>query len=620
MRGIYADTRVILLTCITRNVADAQVAKAARLVRRRVAGMLESAEDEGRCALIQEDATAAIPLHQVLQKHLEQSVSVIHLIGDWKDLDNEEKEGLSQFFIQNPQLQLLIWQGAAGYPLIKSLLLAGLPAIMALPGPADSDHTLEMTARWYHLLKEGRPAREIFASMKEDFSGNFNYYPSSYDFETDKLSWGMVKMAEDQYPMPGGLYALKEQDTFLSFSMPQVRSATQAAPVPKAQPKVPRQRRRTTWQVAAALGLLMMLAFGGAFITESQDPLARELEQWACAFPDSAHRATLRIASFPLTARGKCTGNDLTNAQLLAETLSGLYLPEDHQAHHFKHPLCASQSEVLSTLFNQCETDLVLWGAYQTGEGDSITLELNYAYTQIGQDSFLTASTYTRVDTATWNSGYLPQTIPVQSLLYEALGYTRFESNAYDQALIYFKQIPPASEPTYLPIALAMGNAYTYQEAYDMAEGYFSQAHKIDPENPEILKQRARVLAQQERWEEALTDYGYALHLTTDDMEAVYERGEIFLRLEMFEKAQAEMNRVLTHRPSHAGAHALLAVVHAHFDDQEDFFYHAEQAIQQGYPISSFHYYEDVSPLMEDERFNTLIAQLQQTETLQQLP
>ncbi|KAJ4385822.1 hypothetical protein N0V93_010253 [Gnomoniopsis smithogilvyi] len=87
------------------------------------------------------------------------------------------------------------------------------------------------------------------------------------------------------------------------------------------------------------------------------------------------------------------------------------------------------------------------------------------------------------------------------------------------------------------------GNKLFLRGQYAGAEGLYSQAIIADPKDPKLYTNRAMARCKLQRWEDAIADCQTCLHLSPDNMKAVFYMAEAQLELKDYDNALESSHR-----------------------------------------------------------------------------
>ena len=100
--------------------------------RRAIARLLEPAETQAACQLIQDDVSPRTNFLHLLEKHgFQEPVSVLHVCGTHQGDDKWDISELSASIGKLPDLKLVFLNGCANLALVEMLLLKDIPGVIA---------------------------------------------------------------------------------------------------------------------------------------------------------------------------------------------------------------------------------------------------------------------------------------------------------------------------------------------------------------------------------------------------------------------------------------------------------------------------------------------------------
>ena len=600
--GNALDPTVFLFSSMYQHTMGEDVHTKALLEKRNYVNFLNPAEDAGSCIIIQEDTTAVKNISRILEKHADSEISIIHLIGDVEEDDQLVFDDLSAILGRYDKLKLVILSRCANLQLISSLLLRDIPAVISV---CDELSSKEIFQTFYQFLAKGFSIKEAIAAIR-DLEGEFGFYPATYQFEEDRIAWGLNAFPKEYKKAPSGIYALKDHLNKLEWRLPYAERLNR--PKEENRFESPKSKRKLPVQIAASLGLLLLLTFGAAFMMQRNQPITREISQWNCEFPVNSIEQ-FNLVMLPITELGDCRSTDEGYAKLIERGLRAIPHEIPVATRSFEINVCKQLFPTSEKVLLDCkQTDLMVWGDIKP-IGDSTQFALHYSLPLPLSDS-LVRGTSTRLIPIDFRD--IPKTNSIEEIngmIREVIGMAYFYKGRYEEALSYLEEIPLNEHEHFKPVAFAIAQSYAKLENFEKAEGYYSHVLKLDLNNIKAYQGRANIYVRQQKFDEAITDYSLAISLNPDFVDAIYNRGLVFLRLEMYKEAMEEMEKVLELMPANARANGIMAAIFAHNENEEDFYHHFEAFLKAGNDPGQLMRYTAVKNYQVEERFLNLLAQ-----------
>ncbi len=142
---------------------------------------------------------------------------------------------------------------------------------------------------------------------------------------------------------------------------------------------------------------------------------------------------------------------------------------------------------------------------------------------------------------------------PTSGESYFALGNVWLELDSLDLAKwAYHEAI--ALDSTLARYHFSLGTAYSKTEQPDSALAAFQQAYRWYPKSTQAYEEAARILIDQERWEEVVTVLETGLKSAPETRNTRYWLGAAYVEVGNFQRAAAILKGFVVRRPDHIGA------------------------------------------------------------------
>ncbi|MEM6629741.1 MAG: tetratricopeptide repeat protein [Bacteroidota bacterium] len=595
--GISKDPSVILLTQVVHAQHKTEIYESVLEGSRVIDQALGRAETKRCCQVIREGISPSNSLYEVLQKHMDSNVSVIHISGTPKHITESEFSFISNVLSQFPSLRVVFLEGCSTLSFTKNLLLKDVPIVVSSPFHDYSQPEPSIAEVFYAQLALGDSLKEAIDEIIYNFEG-VNLYPATYDFENDQLRWGNLELTPDEEP-PGGLYLLQDHRHQLNWRLPYSERLVQ----PVVEMEVPEKRsnfsRVAAISTAAVLGMVMIV--GGYFFYNSWTQSKFISDN--CHFSQDSLRLNTVFLPFYDKESGKMIRKGLSKqmeakSRLLSRYPGVLtkYLAVKNQGDLYR---------IIDQWLLDCNTDLLVWGEFEEKGDSMVNLSVNFIMPELRRDSLVQGRSSLDLPSDAWNS--IRVDTLVQDLVYETLGQGFFEFKNYKEAVKLYKQVSFTSPELISEVNLKMAQAYSQMEILDTARQYFDDVLRFNPDNAPAYHGLAGILVREKEFESALENYWMAEKLSPNFLEATYNKGLVHFRLDQFEEAINSMNQVLELDPRNARAKGILSAIYAKEENEELFYHFLEEALKEGLNIRSLTTYTEVGSYQAEKRFRSLV-------------
>ncbi|XID94708.1 tetratricopeptide repeat protein [Paenibacillaceae bacterium WGS1546] len=155
---------------------------------------------------------------------------------------------------------------------------------------------------------------------------------------------------------------------------------------------------------------------------------------------------------------------------------------------------------------------------------------------------------------------------------YMRRSFARYRDNRYEEAMMDI-QSAGKIDPGVLKsskTAYALGELYMGIGNAELADGEYSKALALEPDNPQIYERRARCRYAADRFEEALEDCKRGLQLTGANAKLIWLRGLIHYRMDDLEGARMDLSAYAELEPDDAQAYYNLGLIYKQMDQPDD--------------------------------------------------
>ena len=596
--GISKDPSIILLTQVLHAHHPEDLYESILDGARNIDHALERAERKRCCQVIREGVSPTQSLLNILQKHIGSFVSVIHISGIADYIQPLEIAHIANVLSQFPYLRVVYLEGCSSFELIQALLLKDVPVVITSSLPTEETADTAISTYFYKRLALGDSLKEAFEETKEYF-GDLNQFPARYDIESDELVWEQLDTEEKQGIPPDGVYMLHDHRHQLNWRLPHSeRLVREPEPVEEPEP-APKNRRTATLSASLAMG--MVLIVGGFFLHNTWKN--SNFIQEDCHFStDSLGLKTVFLPFFD-GIDGRIQRNSYTN--LVKGEADHL---DTYPNMHTKYLKVQQKSDIFRIIDRwvlDCNTDLLVWGEWNQRKDSLTFLSVNYVMPGLGRDSLIQGSA--SIDISDDLSDVQKVKTLGRDLLYSAVGSGLLEFDRYEEAVKMFKQVSFHDEQLNAEASLRLAQAYTQMGELDTARNYYEDVILSTPDNPTAYHGLGGILVREQKYEDALERYWMAAQLSPDFLEAIYNMGLVYFRLDEFAEARTSMERVLELDPRNARAKGILSAIYAKEQNEELFYKYLEAALQEGLDIQNLTTYTEVGSYQAEKRFRNLV-------------
>ncbi|MEM6765139.1 MAG: tetratricopeptide repeat protein [Bacteroidota bacterium] len=186
--------------------------------RRSIARILEMAEDQGWCSIIQEDAGAGSSFLELLQKHsFKKNVSILHIVGPLSPtMEDFDASGLSETVGKFPDLKMIFLNGCANLSVIEMMLLRNIPVVIATSSLIPDHEATLVAETFYKRISNGSSLKEAFHITNQLNGDTSEIITASYDLDTDRIQWEDFPGLKPSSP---NIFLLQENEMYLDWSL-----------------------------------------------------------------------------------------------------------------------------------------------------------------------------------------------------------------------------------------------------------------------------------------------------------------------------------------------------------------------------------------------------------------
>ena len=595
--GISKEPSVILLTQVVHAQHKTETFESVLEGARIIDNSLARPESKRCCQVIREGISPSNSLYEVLQKHLDSNVSVIHISGTPKHITESEFSFISNILSQFPALRVVFLEGCAIPSFVEGLLLKDVPVVISSPYHDYLQPEPSLAEVFYSRLALGDSLKEAFDEIIFNYDG-VNLYPATYDFDNDQLRWENLD-SESSESLPGGLYLLQDHRNQLNWRLPYSERLVQPVPVEEEPEPKSKFAKYATISASAVLGLVLLA--GGFFLYSSWNQSNLIAEN--CYFTqDSLDMKTVFLPFFnretgEMIREGLSTQMEEKGKQLAEYPGVGTkFLQVKKQADVYR---------VIDQWLLECNTDILVWGELDKKEEAGIQVGVNFVIPGLRRDSLLQGWSSVEIAREEWDSIELDTL--VHDLVYATLGHGFLEFKNYEEAVKLYKQVGFTHSELNSNVSLKMAHAYARMAVYDTARQYYDHVIRFNPDNASAYHGLAEALVREKEYESALENFWMAEKLSPEFWKATYNKGLVHLRLDQYEEAINSMKRVLDLDPKNAKAKGILSAVYAKEQNEELFYHFLEEALKEGLNIRSLTTYTEVGSYQAEKRFRNLV-------------
>lgn len=627
---------VVFLVCAN-TLNEKRRLKNLREERQSITSILRDQRDHP-VEILQEGSTSAEFFFDELRNpYYSSRISIIHFAGhadgaQIRLISEEDQEQvvtadtLTTYLKPVDSLKLVFLNGCGTKPIVKSLLDAGIPAVIATERPIEDEQAAEFAIEFYKGIAGGRSIQDSFEMARK--------YPTLSDeykqmqTNTRSLEWeGKVDEEGPTHALPWGLYG---DPMDLSWKISTGRTKAKDTHSPK-----PKEEEKPFWKKPvsmATLGLAVVLAIVGAIYLpdilakkpkkdDPENPIVEKAsisDQIAALKEDPSFFKqgddVYKVMIIPFEQLGEewekfeekieiklknLAENSPNNAKLGLEVQSF----DASTLTEFDGHIAASDAKALG---KKRFADMVIWGQYNLTQAQAGEKELNmelytanpfnkYQERKLYGKSFLTH----RIEEA-FKTG-LPENIfsQEQDILYWAKGNETGRPSEQESeqdrissqkaSLLYFKQV----SDNYNPLRLKMSSVYRALNMFTEASEWFHKVVFQEGEGPnaDFLFQKGlmyheyngkaseaayKVYSITSRYDSAEVAYSQAIKADPDYYEAYFYRGRLYQdRLKEYENAMRDYKKGLELTNGKANAYVYheigkLYLNHRPFTKQDD--------------------------------------------------
>ncbi len=595
--SVKKDPAFILLTRLVHFDHPSELYLASKTECSQILHSMEVPEQVGAGQLIIEGTTPQHTLAEILRKHVDALISIVHISGTLQQIPSPDQQEIASILGRYSSLKAVFLSGCASLSFIKALLLKDIPSVIATQYDEPNESATHMANSFYSQLGIGKSIRESFDHICEQFDG-VGYYRAEYEFEYDQLKWDSINEDQMLHNIPWGLYILRDHLNQLNWRFPHTDRLIQMIPAEEPDPAPRRPKYRTPVIIGSALLLSLISVFLlYSFWTKEGIP------QSQCPFPgDNAGNTTLMLPVFDQNQKIK---DRLGYTDMLKEFLYDIGDIEDTEIKFKEIKDPSNIFLAIDRYIIDCYTDLMLWGEYKSVNDNMLRFSMNFVLPEIQRDSLIHGSFSCNISQ---NPASTQNKTAIKDLFYTVMGTALYEKQQYRAALGMFDKVSMENDTLYSTVAFKIAQSYSHLGVLDTAENFYSHVIKIMPDWEAAYNGRGSIYARTEKYEEAIRDYSYALAVASDFTEAFYNRGLVHYKLKQYEASRNDMIRVLELRPSHAEATGMIAATFAVEQNEDSFYYYLEEALKKEIDIEKLKRYTDVGSYQAEMRFRKLMS------------
>lgn len=578
--GEAHPTPSILLACHPGSSTDQAATSSPFLAERRaIARLLEPAENQGACHLIQEDINPQGDVFRLLEKHsFREPVAALHVCGSY-EATGWDVRALSASVGKITDLQLVFLNGCGDQELVELLLLRDIPAIIATQSPVPAPEFTLAVRTFYQALGKGDSIRDAFACLQKSFPALFVERSARYSLEEDRLIWDAPM---DPAHFQAGLYTLQESASHLDWRIP-----AEAVESISSEPEylasllsaLPGQSTRVSIRSIIASACIVACLLISGFILMALHTRVGKQEKWLKrAIPPLQERqfqmVMLPVQHFRACGEGMPALTDACFGELkrLEEELA------DFRVNYGNNASCYPL-EVASRILQNQTAQMVLWGTYLPQSPQDTLLTIHYAYAEPQGD----------IQHVQLPSAHAPHLMgatdehPLQGIAYHALGNRAYAQDQLDEAITLWEQ--------------ALG------------EGIVSPM--LNRKLALAYNRRGTGFIKEKEEGKAWFDFSQAIFYQPDFAEALYNRGLVNLKFSRYEEALSDLEQVLALGAFGGKVHGALTAVYASMGDEAQFYQSLENALAAGINMNQYIQFTAVGDYQHHPRFKQLIAAYQ---------
>ncbi|TAE60177.1 MAG: tetratricopeptide repeat protein, partial [Bacteroidetes bacterium] len=512
-----------------------------------------------------------------------------------------------------PEVQMVFLSGMASPELVRTLLLAGVPAVLSL---GQEEGATLFADEYFFQLIQGKTLRQAFFDAQEGLGFRIPLHEASYDPEREILTWSDKHEPDLGFGLTVRVHKIRalswrlrnplaitpaERESWKSRSYPnqtpnehsqkgsrlrnrirkedadpELYTSQTRTPV-KDETRTVRQRptrsnqteareeepapvpRKKYGRIAAALFAIAITLTGLSFVPQVRTifgNLFKPQEPEAlCPFPQGDGK--YHVLVLPFNSKPGCTEiypqfrRDLTDRISRMEKTEGLAV----SVRTVNLIDCAEGGESLREMAVSCQADLVVWGLIQkdTFSGKE-TLELRYvAMSDAGEQSFLSGAGL-NLRSPLDEPGILSAQISTQTtqLLRWALGCGQMNEGKYAEAIRLFEGISTEKREIDNLVSSMIARCYVRAGQFERARAVYDTKVSAYPNDPNVYIDRAQILIETGDTLSALVDFDFALQLDPANISAIIGRGNLYSSLGKFEEALTDFDRVIAMNPDFA--------------------------------------------------------------------
>lgn len=578
----------ILLACTHSHQNGARVSPLLN-ERRAIARLLEPAETQAACQLIQDDVSLRSNFLHLLGKHgFQEPVSVLHLCGTYQEEDIWNIQELSAGIGKLPDLKLVFINGCANLPLVEMLLLKDIPAVIATQTTVPQDELNQIAQAFYLELRNGKNIQTSFAETQDKFPDKLRMIQANYDLDNDCLDWDQDVQSETE-GFVNGLYILADNKEKLSWALnaeeteAPVEEQNQEAErvinqveIDEAKPeKNVHKISRRGWLISAII--IICLLTSGAMVMSLHLNLKKQVE-WAESSLPPVGESLFQLVILPFSHYRNCDEPAPTITDAVFAQLKSMEAQTEHLAVNYGEYGYCNTYDLAKHLLKNERAQMVVWGDFHKADNGDTLLSLHYGYLKANkqiQHTQLAAHSLNELAKPQLDGRYSH----LQGISLQAMGIALYRQNLHRDALsllenAYASGIKDQTLEKMLAITHnRIGTEYVQEQMEDKAWFHFSQALMYD---------------------EKLA-------------EAYYNRGLINLKFERLDDAITDMKKVLNLSPGGAKPYGALAAIYASRGEDETFYSYLEESLKAGVQMQQYIQYTAVKNYQDKDRFQELL-------------
>lgn len=571
--------------------------------RRSIARILAQDEENGYCEVVQEGNTSQAFFFESLRKRkYKDRISIVHFAGhaDGAQLRFESESGdeevmdietLAGFLQTLSGLHLVFLNGCGTEPIVRQLLDAGIPAVIATETAILDDQAYRVAEAFYNGIAGGFSIRESFEQARAIAGAHYRFREVPLNSYTRSLDWDALETESEEFPW--GLYVSEDQEYHLDWRIDRINSGKSSG--------FSIRKPQTLLTLAALVLLLVIGGFTAASFYQEKKDLknpygtqdleagkvknlsfdnsraiqpdttlqdSQTIERPATMLRDSSvfvSDATYNILILPLQAYESCTDEATQYEKAMRNRLNELRRNHGIRAEIQFQPGIVSVNDDYNAedIGRARHADMVIWGEYSKKCGDSTSMSIQYqAMDTQGESIFdqpgeIRATTF-KYFTRRYQDRFIQ---PVADIMYWVHGNEKLQDKRYQQALNLFQQIKVKDLPAYAPVYTQKGLCFLELHNRIRAEQQIDKALQLNSQYGPAYCYKGHINWQRGNMDEAWVDYSRAIDHQSGYAEAYFSRGLVHEKVNKFEEAIQDYEEAFRLNPQYQEARERSKVV-----------------------------------------------------------